>query len=216
MHLLNTLIFALIVLFSAATSAPDARAQDKPADTAIPAPREIIAAVPRSWPPQYSVDENGKPVGFAIDVMEEIATRAGMRVRYVILDAFADVSEVMRKGEAHIIPNSGITPDRAAAYLFTEPVETFVVSIFVRRETKDINDLEDLVGRKVAVVEHNVSEKLMKAHTNIQSVVHRDAVTALFGLLSGNVDAFIFPRPVMLNLARKAGVEDRIKVVGTH
>ena len=191
-----------------------ARAQDEPAVTAQPAPTEIIAAVPRSWPPQYSVDDNGNPMGFAIDVMDEIAFRAGVSVIYRVYDAFADVSEVMRKGEAHIIPNSGITPDRAANFLFTEPVETFAVSIFVRSDTTDINGLEDLVGRKVAVIEYNVGERLMKSHTDIQSVVHRNAVTALFALLAGHEDAIIFPEPVMVSLARQAGVDDRIKVVG--
>ena len=185
------------------TLAPAALAEDR--GTNAPALREVVAAVPRSWPPQYSVDENGKPVGFAIDVMEEIAALAGVRVTYRVLDAFADVSDVMRKGAAHIIPNSGITPDRAANYLFTDPVETFAVSIFVRSDTTGIKGLEDLAGRKVAVVEHNVGEKLMKPRKDIHSVVHRDAVTALFDLLSGDEDALVFPRPVMLSLARKAG-----------
>ena len=200
------------MLMAVMTSA--ARAQDEPAVTAQPAPTEIIAAVPRSWPPQYSVDDNGNPMGFAIDVMDEIASRAGVSVNYRVYDDFADVSEVMRNGEAHIVPNSGITPERAANFLFTEPVETFSIAIFVRSDTTDIDGLKDLVGRKVAVVEYNVGERLMKSHTDIQTVVHRNAVTALFDLLAGHEDAIIFPEPVMVSLARQAGVDDRIKVVG--
>ena len=33
--------------------------------------REVVAGVPRFWPPQYSTDASGAPVGFAIDVMDE-------------------------------------------------------------------------------------------------------------------------------------------------
>ncbi len=39
--------------------------------------QEVIAVVPRSWPPQYSIDENGKPIGgFEITNRENMATRA--------------------------------------------------------------------------------------------------------------------------------------------
>jgi len=49
-------------------------------------PAEILAGVHRNFPPQYSVDEKtGKPNGFAIEIMDEIAKRAGLMVRYVII-----------------------------------------------------------------------------------------------------------------------------------
>ncbi|MDP7603285.1 MAG: hypothetical protein QF546_05555, partial [Alphaproteobacteria bacterium] len=36
----------------------------EPAPTAA-APRQVIAGIPRSWPPQYSLDPAGRPTGFA-------------------------------------------------------------------------------------------------------------------------------------------------------
>ncbi|MCH7777852.1 MAG: hypothetical protein IH878_15180 [Gemmatimonadetes bacterium] len=50
-----------------------------------------------------------------------------------------------------LIPNSGITPDRAAAFSFTAPVETFAVSIFARTDILDIEGLDDLIGLALAV-----------------------------------------------------------------
>lgn len=44
----------------------------------------VIAGMPRNWPPQYNVDADGKPAGFAIDVMDAIAARAGVRVTYKV------------------------------------------------------------------------------------------------------------------------------------
>ena len=189
------LLFLALLVFVATTTAI-ALARDKSAATAKQSPRGIIAAVPRSWPPQYSIDANGNPTGFAIDVMEEIAARAGVRVKYRVFDAFPLIAPVMERGEAHIVPNSGITADRAAKYLFTDPVETFIVSIFVRRDTTDIKELKDLVGRRVAVVEQNIGEKLLRPRTDIHSVVHRDAVTALFDVLSGHEDESGLYRPL--------------------
>ncbi len=202
-------LFAAVILSMAAASA-----QDDGTAKAEPVPREVIAGVPESWPPQYDVDEDGRPVGFAIDVMDAVTALAGIRVTYRVFPNFAEAGRAMDSGTVDIIPNSGITPDRVAAFAFTAPVETFVVSIFVRDDTQDIGGLADLVGRRVAVVERNIGEKLLKDRTDIQAVVHPDIRTALFDLLSGHADAIIFPQPVLLHMARKVGLEERIKVVG--
>ena len=74
------LLFALFVLAS-------------PTNGASEEPREVIAGIPRSWPPQYSLDENGNPTGFAIDIMNEIAARAGVSVTYQVMDSFPEVAE---------------------------------------------------------------------------------------------------------------------------
>ncbi len=180
-------------------------AQPGAANMADPTPREVIAGVPRSWPPQYGVDENGDPVGFAIGVMEEIAARAGLRVGYRVMDSFAEVSEAMNAGLIDLIPNSGITPDRAAKYGFTAPVEAFVVAIFVRNDTIDLGGSANLAGRRVAVVEFNVGQRLMLERDDLDLVVYRDAQTALFGLVAGHVDAMVFPEPVLLGRPGRSG-----------
>ena len=146
--------------------------------------------------------------------MEEIAARAGLRMGYRVMDSFADVSEAMDAGHIDIIPNSGITPDRAAKYDFTAPVETFVVSIFVRDDTLDISGADDLRGHRVGVVEFNIGQRLMRDRDDLELVVYRDAETALFSLVAGQVDAMVFPQPVLMNLARQVGIEDRVAVVG--
>ena len=185
----------------------------EPAPTAA-APRQVIAGIPRSWPPQYSLDPAGRPTGFAIDIMDRIAARAGIRVSYRVFDNFAAVGEAMQAGLIDLIPNSGMTAERRAEFLFSAPVKTFAVSVFVREDTIDIIAPENLAGRRVAVVEYNVGRNLMKGRPDIDLVVHRDAATALFELLSGRVDAMVFPQPVMWKLAREAGVERRIKMAG--
>ena len=203
-----------LLIVGAAVTAPSVLAQDKGPATTGADRREVVAGVPRFWPPQYSVDENGRPTGFAIDVMNEIAARAGVRVTYRVKDNFAEVVEAMEDGSVDLIPNSGITPARQTGYSFTAPVETFVISIFVRDDTVDIGNIADLAGHRIAVVEFNVGLTLLKDRQDIDLAVHRDARSALFSLLSGQVDAFVYPRPVLLNLARRIGVEDRIKAVG--
>ncbi len=209
---LRILIFAVPALWAMAACA--ALAQDRPRAAANLAGREVIAAVPKNWPPQYSLDGQGNPVGFAIDIMNEIATRAGLRVIYRAVDTFAAVEEAMAAGQSDIIPNSGITPERSARYLFTVPVQTIAISIFVRDKTTGIDSLRDLAGRRVGVVETSVGENILEPVGNVHSVVFKSAALGLFGLLSGQVDAVIYAKSVMMALAQQVGVEDRIKAVG--
>ncbi|MEE9250868.1 MAG: PAS domain S-box protein, partial [Alphaproteobacteria bacterium] len=194
------------------TLAPAALAQDR--GTNAPALREVVATVPRSWPPQYSVDENGKPVGFAIDVMEEIAALASLRVIYHIKDSFLEATKAVRDGRADIIPNMGIIPEREVTFAFTAPVETFRISIFVRGDTLDIKGMPDLTGRRVAVVKGNVGYLRLKHRKDMDLAVFEDVRTALFELVAGQVDALVYPQPVIMGLAEQIGVEDRIRVAG--
>jgi len=206
------LIFVAQALW--AMTAPAASAQDKPPATVDSIERPVIAVVPRDWPPQYSLDDEGRPAGFAIDVMNEIAARAGLKVIYRVMDNFAAVEEAMAAGQGDIIPNSGITPERFERYSFTAPVQTTVISIIVRSKTVGIENLADLAGRHVGVVATNVGEKIIEPYRSVHPVVLPDAGAALFELLSGHVDALIHAPSVVMALAREVGVADRIKSVG--
>jgi len=199
------LLGLVVALFAAIPVLPTAVAQE---------PREIVAAVPEYWPPYYDTDDDGHPTGFAIDAMEAVAAKAGFKIRYIVYPSFPAVFEAIQQGRAELIPNLGITPGRQAEYLFTAPVQTFAVSIFVREETRDINGVEDLSGRDVAVVRKNVGEKILKNLDGVNGVVFEDARSALFELMAGQVDAMIFPGPVLIHMARGARIVDRIKAVG--
>ncbi len=205
---------ALAIIILNLAVAPSLSAQSETETAVETAPRNVVAAIPKSWPPQYSQDDDGNPAGFAIDVMDEIAARDGVTVTYRTYDNFAEVIDGLNKGEADLVPNSGITPDRVANYLFTAPLETFEVMIFVRVETTGINILEDLSGLRVGVVRRNIGEKLLKNRDDMDVVVHPDLRTALFDLLAGQQDAIVFPKPVLVALSRKLGIENAIKAVG--
>ncbi len=177
--------------------------------------KEIIAGVPTNFPPQYQVDaKTGKPYGFAIDVMDEIAHRNGIKVRYVVYGNFSDVMLAMQMGEIDIIPNLGITEERKNYTDFTAPVETFHIHIFVRSTTDGIKNIDDLTGRKVAVVAENQGYFIMKERGGVELLVYNSLEEALMALISGNADAMVYPEDPLLRVARRSGIEDRIKTAG--
>ncbi|MES9936161.1 MAG: transporter substrate-binding domain-containing protein, partial [Sedimenticola sp.] len=174
----------------------------------------LVVAVHKHFPPHYILDETQVPDGFAVDVLEEIADRSGMRLVYRVYDDWAGMQEALRHGEVDLIPNMGITPQRRAFATFTDPVETFAIGLFVRETNQDIHKLSDLVGKRAAGVERNVGLRLLKAAGNIEVITYDSQEHALFELLAGDVEAFAYPIPVAWKSARSAGVEDLIKQVG--
>lgn len=176
--------------------------------------KEIIAVFPRDFPPHYIVTPNQEPTGFAIDVMNALAKRSGLKVRYRVKDTWMDVHDALKSGEADVVPNMGITEQRRASFDFTSPVETLPVSIFIRTDTQGIEGVEDLQGRKVAVVATNIAVRLLEKRKGIELVNFAKIQTALFALLSGEVDAFAFPQGVTEELSRRARIDHQIRVVG--
>lgn len=179
-----------------------------------PQPDQVKAAVLRHFPPQYSTSPDGAPQGFAIDVLEEIAKIAHVEIEYVIKEDWQSVFESVKSGEADLIPNQGITERRKEWFSFTSPVETFPVSIFTRETRDDLSSLSSLDEKTVAVIKLNVGEVLATQRPAVRVDRYDHIQDALLALLSGNVDALIYPEPVLWKLARDAGIDDKIKTVG--
>lgn len=174
----------------------------------------VIAAVPRLFPPQYQPDAQGRPTGFAVDVFDRIAEQAGLRVQYRTYKSWTHVFEALRLGQVDVVPNIGISEGRLDDYAFTRPIETFAVSIFVRSTNDDIRGIEDLRGRRVSTVIGNVAVGLMQAQDGVILEIEPNVERALLALLSGEVDAMVYPQPWVWGIAQRVGIDMRIKTVG--
>ena len=174
----------------------------------------VTAVVPAHFPPQYLLDDSGKPAGFAIDILEEAARGAGLRIRYRIEESFAKAAEAYHARAGVIIPNSGITPKRQERSLFTTPVETFLIRAFKRAESTGLETLEDIAGRKVVVVRTNVGIQLMKEHPEWLLQVAETKEQALFALLSGTVDVWIYPAPTVRRMLIDSALEGKLEPFG--
>ncbi|GGB35839.1 hypothetical protein GCM10011316_04960 [Roseibium aquae] len=174
-----------------------------------------MAAIPAYWPPQYSLNGRGEPQGFAIDVLEHLAGNLGFTVRYKIADTFPDAIKLLETGEADLIPNSGILSARLSDCLFTPPVETFRISVFVRSGQRQITGISSLHGKTVGAVEQNAGLFLLRSRNDLSLEVYPNVREALLGLLSGTVDAVVYPDTVFEAVARKHNVGDKIAKVGS-
>lgn len=188
---------------------------DVPITFAQDAVDEIVVGVPSNFPPHYLINEKtGEPDGFGIEVIEHIAGRSGLKIKYNVYDTWGDAHRAMKTGRVDVIPNMGITPERHIDFDFTKPVETLQIRIFVRSATEDIENADDLTGRKVAVVETNKGRFLMEERGGVELQIYSSIEKALLALLSGKADALVFPDTVINWLVRESGLESNIKTVG--
>jgi PAS domain S-box-containing protein len=183
-------------------------------ETNRPASKVVHAGVLNNWPPQYQLDRNGQPTGFAVDLIEQVAGAAGLRVQCTVMDSWGQLFDALRSGKIDLIPNLGITQERKQWFAFTSPVETFPIVIFIRQSTFDIRGPQDLAGRVVGTVRYNVGTRLMQQRSDIGLNVFQTLKEAFFELLAGHVDALIYPQPVMMKLALDTGLDETIKRVG--
>ena len=179
-----------------------------------PDARSVTAAVLRDFPPLYSLADTGRPQGFAIDILEHVRREAGLDVRYMVVDNWAEAAAAVRDGKADLVPGFGITPSTNKEFLFSETIETVPVSCFVRASNRSITGIDDLKGRRTAVMDGGAAHITLARREGNRPVPFASMDSALFALLAGDVDAFVFPQPVLLWKARLLDMEDRIKFVG--
>jgi len=175
--------------------------------------KNINVVVVKNFPPHYSLNKTGKPQGFAIDSIEEIARLSGLKINYIIKNTWKEAAITLKTGEADLIPNIGLTQKRLEDFDFSIPIELSPISAFIRSEDKEIiRSHEDLKNRIIGIVEFNIGEKIAqkKGYTYRD---YKEPETALIGLLSGDIDALIYPEFVMQSVALKSGIDNRIHIL---
>lgn len=181
---------------------------DSPAATA-----DLIAGVPRGFPPHYIV-EGDSVRGFGIDVMDEIARRVGIKVQYRIFDSWSAVNEALEAGDIDLVPNMGVGFERRMAGHFTTPYETAEIALFIRTKDDEIVDFGSLERRRVGIVETNRAIDLIPSRLNLDLQVFPDLESAIKGLVNKAIDVLAYPEAPALYLARSLGFGGRLKTSG--
>ncbi len=195
-------LFAFLILLAMVAAAPDAAASESAATPHPP----IRAAAEIDYPPFCLVDADGRASGFAVELMRAALAAMGRPVTFRTA-AWAEVKSWLARGEIQALPLVGRTPEREAVFDFTVPYMTLHGAIVVRKETADIRSLDDLKGRRVAVMKNdNAEEFLRREDRGIE--IHTTATfqEALAELSQGRHDAVVIQRLVALRLIQESGL----------
>lgn len=155
--------------------------------------------------PPYLYLKDGKVVGIAVDFLNKISENTGIKFQYKNkLDKFTDVLNGLKDHKGPDLVTAIMpTPKREKVILFTESYINSPRFIFTRDDSPFVSSIENLFGKKVAVVENfAVHDYLYENFPNIDQLVCNNNEEALRAVSSGKAFAFIgdlISTPVMIN-----------------
>jgi EAL domain-containing protein (putative c-di-GMP-specific phosphodiesterase class I)/ABC-type amino acid transport substrate-binding protein/GGDEF domain-containing protein len=113
------------------------------------AAQSIKVAGDRGYPPYHYLAQDGAAAGFDVEVIRELTRQLGYTVEFQLGD-WEEAQAKLESGDVDIIPMF-ISERRRERFLFSTPFLIREHLVFGRRESPEVNSIEDLRGRLVAV-----------------------------------------------------------------
>ncbi len=157
----------------------------------------------------------GEMIGFDMDIINEVAERAGFKVELTTME-FAGIIPAVQSGSQEIaIAGITITAERAEIVDFSAPYYDSGLQIIVRTDNDSVETIEDLAGLAVATRIGSTSyDFLQEALGNRADITPYPGNSDMYmALLGHNVDAAFYDAPNVSYFSQTRG-EGHTKVVG--
>lgn len=150
----------------------------------------ITAANELDWPPFDFVD-GGKPQGMTIDVLDLVAEKAGLQVKYVNGYTWAELMERFKRGDIDVLPALYWTDERAETIDYTLSYASNASVLALHDDHLGWKTLDALKGQTVGIVEGFATADLLKQRfPEIKPVPVRNVLEGLQKVSFGEIDAY--------------------------
>ena len=140
-----------------------------------------------NWPP-FNYNEDGEPTGLSIDYMNLLASRIGVKVKYISGEWGELLDQAFNK-KLDVMLNIVKTPERQKYLLYTDSYAKNP-NVIITREESSISDTQSLFGKKVAYSEGFFYDEVLKTtFPEIIRVPMKDTLETLKAIQFGKVDA---------------------------
>ena len=175
----------------------------------------IRVGIDHEWPPIESVDENGRHFGISASYLALLEKRLGVRFEVDYSRRFwSDSMQAIRNNELDMLSCAAITDKRQENLVFSRPYLKQTMVVVADSKVGFVNDLNDLNGKKVAVVRSYATEEILRNHyPKIIPVMADSALEALNKVASGEAYACMEGLGVVSYLIERHGIK-HLKVVG--
>ena len=158
--------------------------------------RNIRLGVESSFMPFEGIGAEGQYAGIFSEYVNRLNEKLNLSMLPVPGLSWSEVLEKAKNREIDVIPGIQKTPERQEYLNFTDPYLSIPCVLVSREESSFIGGLDDLVGKKVVVVEDFITEDYLRNnHPLIKIVLAANIVEALEKVANGKAEA------VMDNLA---------------
>jgi signal transduction histidine kinase/ABC-type amino acid transport substrate-binding protein/CheY-like chemotaxis protein len=144
------------------------------------------------WEPVEFQDAAGSFQGMAIDYLRQVEKIVGVRFEIAHGFSWQELIAKVKNKEIDMFSCVTETEERSQYLNFTDPYLSFPIVIFTKDNIQYVNDINELQGRKVAVVKgYAIHDILVKNHPGLNLVPVSNISSGLKLLNSGKVTAFI-------------------------
>ncbi len=152
----------------------------------------IRVAQDPGWPPVEFADAEGRPSGISDDYLKLIERRLGVKFKRMVGLTWQQSFEGLKRWEIDMTPCVAQTQERTKFWVFTKPYMTTPIVILTHTDVTYIDNMLELEGKKVGVVEGYVaSEWIRRDFPRIQLVRVHSVKEGLELLQQGEVFAFV-------------------------
>ncbi len=195
-----TLVLSFMLILAACGTDQGESSGETSGDSSGNDSKEVYkVGVDNTYPP-FEFEVNGELTGIDIDIMTAIAENQGFEIEYDAMD-FGGIIPAMQAGQLDIaIAGMSITDERKKIVDFSDPYFDAGLTLVVGGETTDIQSIEDLKGKTVAVKNGTTGAKFAMDHESEYgyTIVQFDDSPAMFQeVQNGNADALIEDYPVI-------------------
>lgn len=152
---------------------------------------EIFIGNLNDWPP-FDFTEDGKSMGFSIDLVDLVAKKIGFTPKYVNGFTWVELIEKFKAGEIDVMPAIFVTEERKIHFAFTSGYFSQPSVIVVRADNDGIKSLGDLSGKRLAAIRgFAITDIMAEKHPDIELYLIDSLLDGLLAVSTGKVDAFI-------------------------
>lgn len=164
------------------------------------------------YPPFAIVNLDGSAGGFSVDLLEAASEAAGLAVSFKV-GPWSEIKEELATGPLDVLPLMSYSPERHKLYDFTAPYLQLNGVIFVRKGNTEIQQLPDLKGKEVLVMQGDTAQEYVEREKLTDSIIPTVSYEEAFRLLAaGKHDAVVVQQIVGLQLIKKLGIKNVVPV----
>jgi ABC-type amino acid transport substrate-binding protein len=177
---------------------------------------KLLMGSDTTYPPFESIDNQGNPEGFDIDVATAIADYLGLELE-VISVKWEGIIPGLKTGDYDIVMSAmTITPEREMEINFSDPYIDSNQSIAVKEGNTDIKSEADLAGKVVGVQVDTTGQFTAETIPGIKEIRKYDTILLAFEDLElGRIDAIMNDYPVNAYLSKTRGGTEVVAVIKT-
>jgi polar amino acid transport system substrate-binding protein len=174
--------------------------------------KALVVGTSADYEPFEYVDENGKYVGFDIELMEEVAARLDMEIEWQDIAFDGLIGSLQSDKIDAIIAAMSATPEREEQVDFTKPYFIGADAIIVAEGSGiEINKNEDMVGHTVGVQTGTIQEEWIDTNIDAEVMRYERAEQAIMDLKSGRIDVVAMDYYAASSFMAQGGLELGLK-----